>query len=128
MKEDDKAFLVLFFGITPFCIFGIHDFVMEKTKRAIFHLVLFFMVFVLTMCAPLLETLRDVGFPQLYNLVSLIDTPETVFNNAIIILMGTSYLTSIFEIIAYFRARKEEPQLVPPPEKPEDPFTHDEEY
>lgn len=128
MSRDDKAFLIIFFGITPFCIFGAHDFVMGKTKRAIFHLILFFIVFVLAMCVPLLETLRDVGLPQLYNLVSLIDTPETVFENAIAILMGTSYLTSIFEIIAYFRAQKEEPQLAPPPEKPEDPFTHDEEY
>lgn len=130
MKEDDKAFLVVFFGITPFCIFGIHDFIMGKRRRAVVHLLLFMAFFICTLMAQVITTMKDLGRPQTYNLISQIDTPEALANNIGMVAIGVSYLISIFEVISFFRARSETQRHEPPsqPEKPEDPFTHDEEY
>ncbi|MBR6134727.1 hypothetical protein IKQ38_04585 [Candidatus Saccharibacteria bacterium] len=129
MKDEDKTFLYVFFGITPFCIFGIHDFIINKPKRAILHLVIFFLFFLCALVFPIIETLRDLGQPQAYGFISTIGDPETVFNNIGIFLMGLSYLLSIFEVITYMRTMREKQRLiVSPPEKPEDPFTHDEEF
>ena len=129
MKDEDKTFLYVFFGITPFCIFGIHDFIIKKTKRAILHLVIFFLFFLCGLVFPIIETLRDLGQPQAYDFISTIGDPETVFNNVGVFLMGFSYLLSIFEVITHIRTMREKQRLiVSPPEKPEDPFTHDEEF
>ena len=123
MKEDDKAFLVLFFGITPFCIFGIHDFIIGKRRRAVVHLLLFMAFFICTLMAQVITTMKDLGRPQVYNLISRIDTPEALANNIGMVAIGVSYLISIFEAISFFRARSKT-QRYEPPSQPENPKIH----
>ena len=123
MKEDDKAFLVLFFGITPFCIFGIHDFIIGKRRRAVVHLLLFMAFFICTLMAQVITTMKNLGRPQVYNLISRIDTPEALANNIGMAAIGVSYLISIFEVISFFRARSKT-QRYEPPSQPENPKIH----
>ena len=103
---------------------------MGKRRRAVVHLLLFMTFFICTLMAQVITTMRDLGRPQVYNLISQIDTPEALANNIGMVAIGVSYLISIFEVISFFRARGKTQRYEPPsqPEKPEDPFTHDEEY
>jgi TM2 domain-containing membrane protein YozV len=129
--QSNATFLYVFFGITPFGVFGIHDFIIGEKRRGLIHLLLFGVSVFFVMMYPTLTTMTSFGITWLYDLIASMGTDPYVFlQNAASYATMVSYIMSFGEVAFYLMRRREASPAVPEstPEKPEDPFTHDEEY
>ena len=91
--KEEFTFLVIFFGVTPFSILGIHDFFIGRKLQGLLHLVAL-MVAVLAQTLPLtIGLVADVSKANIQNRPIMYNLPG--------IIIVCSWLVGIGEVIAY---------------------------
>ena len=100
--KEEFTFLVIFFGVTPFSILGIHDFFIGRKLQGLLHLVAL-MVAVLAQTLPLtIGLVADVGKANIPNRPFFDNALEWIMYNLPGIIIVCSWLVGIGEVIAYF--------------------------
>lgn len=99
--KEDFTFLVIFFGVTPFSILGIHDFFIGRRSQGLLHLIAL-MVAVLAQTLPLtLGVAADIHIINSSNRPFFDNALEWIMYNLPGIIIACSWLVGIGEVIAY---------------------------
>ena len=99
--KEEFTFLVIFFGVTPFSILGIHDFFIGRKLQGLLHLIAL-MVAVLAQTLPLtIGLVADVSKANIQNRPFFDNALEWIMYNLPGIIIVCSWLVGIGEVIAY---------------------------
>lgn len=119
-NRSDAIFLIAFMGLTPFGIFGAHDFILGQKKRGKAHLMVFGIVILLMMIMGTSSLIARIFVSDLKAIEELATTISQYTETVSTILMGGSYLIGVLEAISYISNIDSYIEIVKPKDDLED--------
>ena len=100
-NRNDAIFLIAFMGLTPFGLFGIHDFILGQKKKGKAHLAVFGIVILLMMIMGTSSLIARIFVSDHKAIEELAATIAQYTETISTILVGGSYLIGVLEAISY---------------------------